>query len=322
MRKRILIISDIHYASEAEQARGAYESRLTRNPVKRALIGFYRDRIWHRAPLQSNYLLAKCLDRAPNPDLVVANGDYSCDSGYIGVSDAAARESARLCLGVLRERYGARLLAILGDHELGKKSLVGGNGGLRMDSWRRCVDDLKLQPLWSRREGRYALIGVTSSLIALPTLEPEALPEELESWRALRAGYLRELEAVWRGLPRDARIVLFCHDPTALPYLWQEEFVRERAAQIEKTIIGHLHSPLILWQSGLMRGMPVIPFMGHTVRRLSGALHDGRAWKHFHVTLCPSLAGIELLKDGGYLEMELDTEGREPLVIHRRHLPR
>jgi hypothetical protein len=40
------------------------------------------------------------------------------------------------------------------------------------------------------------------------------------------------------------------------------------------------------------------------------------------VRLCPSLAGIELLKDGGYLTAELDPEARSPLRVHRHRLPR
>lgn len=319
---RILIISDIHYAGPDEQARGAYESRLTTNPLKRALINFYRHYIWHRSPLQSNYLLEKCLDLAGPSDWVVANGDFSCDSAFIGAADPAARASAEICLGILRRRHGDHLFTVFGDHELGKKGLVGGAGGLRIESWHRCVEDLQLRPLWSHQEGRYTLMGVASSLIAFPVLEPEAVPEEVEEWKTLRAAYFRELETLWRGLPRDARIILFCHDPTALPFLWSQEFVRERSSQIEKTIIGHLHSPLILWQSAFLRGMPVIRFMGHSARRISQALHDARVWKYFHLALCPSLAGIELLKDGGYLEMELDPEGREPLRLHRRYLPR
>ena len=286
------------------------------------MVNSYRHYIWHRAPLQSNYLLEKCLDLAPASDWVVANGDFSCDSAFIGAADPAARNSAALCLGILRQRFADRLFTVFGDHELGKKSLVGGNGGPRIESWHRCVEDLHLNPLWTHQVGRYVMIGVASSLIAFPVLEPEAVPGEVEAWKTLRAAYFRELEALWRGLPRDARIVLFCHDPTALPFLWSEGFVRERASQIEKTIIGHLHSPLIFWQSGLLRGMPVIRFLGHTARRISQALHDARDWKHFHLTLCPSLAGIELLKDGGFLEMEIDPEGREPLRLHRRYLPR
>jgi hypothetical protein len=41
---------------------------------------------------------------------------------------------------------------------------------------------------------------------------------------------------------------------------------------------------------------------------LSEACH----WHPFHVRLCPALAGIEPLKDGGYCTVELDPEARQP----------
>jgi len=62
----------------------------------------------------------------------------------------------------------------------------------------------------------------------------------------------------------------------------------------------------------LLAGMPPIRFLGHTVQRLSTALSEARQWRPFHVRLCPALAGIELLKDGGYWTAELDPEARQP----------
>jgi hypothetical protein len=55
---------------------------------------------------------------------------------------------------------------------------------------------------------------------------------------------------------------------------------------------------------------------------LSSALHRAKYWKPFHVRLCPSLAGIELLKDGGYLTVELDLEANNPAQFRTHHLPR
>jgi hypothetical protein len=115
---------------------------------------------------------------------------------------------------------------------------------------------------------------------------------------------------------------LFCHDPTALPFLWREEAVRKRAVQIEQTFIGHLHSPLYFWNSRRLAGMPVINFLGPNVRRMTRALHEARIWKHFRVRLCPSLAGIELLKDGGYYTVTLDAEGEAAAVYRFHPLPR
>ena len=68
--------------------------------------------------------------------------------------------------------------------------------------------------------------------------------------------------------------------------------------------------------------MPVIRFLGHTALRMSTALHEARRWKPFHVRLCPSLAGIELTKDGGYLTAELDPNAHRPARFQFHHLPR
>ena len=58
--------------------------------------------------------------------------------------------------------------------------------------------------------------------------------------------------------------------------------------------------------------MPPVRFLGHTVARLSHALNQARYWRPFNVRLCPALAGVELLKDGGYCTLELDPEARQP----------
>ena len=58
--------------------------------------------------------------------------------------------------------------------------------------------------------------------------------------------------------------------------------------------------------------MPAVRFLGHTAQRLSMALREARLWKPFNVLLCPSLAGIELLKDGGFYTAELDLSGQQP----------
>src|SRR5207302_6601947 len=117
-------------------------------------------------------------------------------------------------------------------------------------------------------------------------------------------------------------VILFCHDPTALPVLWREDVVREKLPQIEQTIIGHLHSNLILRQSWLLAGIPRITFLGNTACRLSSALKEARHWRPFKIRLCPSLAGIELLKDGGFYSVELDPQARQPANFLFHPLPR
>ncbi len=320
--RTIVVISDIHYASPAEQARHAHETRVIRNPLLRLLVWVYRRNFWMRDPFAHNDILERFMATAGKPDMVVANGDYSCDTAFVGISDDAAFLSAASCLAQLRARFGPRLTAVLGDHELGKMSLFGGVGGLRLASWRRAADELGFEPFWLRAHGRYILVGVVSSLIALPIFEPETLVEEREEWWRLRGEHLKQIRSAFEALGVDQRVVLFCHDPTALSFLAQEEEIGERLDQIEYTIIGHLHSPVVLGASRLLAGIPALRFMGNSIRRMTEALRDARAWRPFNVRLCPSLAGCELLKDGGYSSLEIDTDGEHPVRWRIHPLPR
>jgi hypothetical protein len=208
---------------------------------------------------------------------------------------------------------------VIGDHEFGKMSLFGGQGGPRLASWQRAVDSLELDPLWRIDLGRWVLVGIASSLAALPVFEPELLPHERTAWHQLRAQHLSAIRHLFHGLEPDRRVVLFCHDPTALPFLWREGVIRARLNQVALTVIGHLHTRLIYWESRLLAGMPRISFLGNTVRRLSEALEQARCWRTFQVRLCPSLAGCELLKDGGYatLRLEPDANAIASFTIHR-----
>jgi hypothetical protein len=91
----VAILSDIHYAGAAERARGDdYEYRDLKNPFLRFFVSNYRHFIWLRHPLQHGHLLDRFINGVGSPDLVIANGDYSCDTGFVGLSDAAACESA------------------------------------------------------------------------------------------------------------------------------------------------------------------------------------------------------------------------------------
>ena len=317
------ILSDIHYASAAEQARGSdYEWRGLANPLLRLLVRLHRRFLWLRDPLNQNHLLDRFLARGEDFDYVIANGDYSCNSLFLGLSDDAACQSTRECLGKLRQKFGRNLRTNFGDHELGKISFFGGRGGMRLASWRRATQELAMEPFWRIELGHYVLMGLVSSLVALPVFQPDTLPAEWPEWEKLRAEHLSEVRQAFAALQPAQRVVLFCHDPTALPFLWREEAVRARLPQIEHTIIGHLHSNLILWKSRLLAGLPRIGFLGHTAKRLSAALNEARSWRPFNVRLCPALAGIELLKDGGYLTAELDTEAKHPVRFQFHKLPR
>lgn len=322
-RVALALCSDLHFASPAEQQRGEdFEFRAITHPLARFAARFYRHVLWMRHPLGNNPLLDTFLEETRGFEYAVGNGDFATDMAFVGLSDDATFDGARIALTKLRARFGGNFHATLGDHELGKLSFFGQYGGMRLASWRRAHAELGFQGFWRRDFGRYLLLGVTSSLIALPAFEPDLLPEEKEEWQRLRREHLGQLREALAGLPSDRRIVLFCHDPTALPYLGREAFVRDRLGQIELTVLGHLHSNLLLWKSRWLAGMPQLGFLGTNVRRISGALREARAWRPFRVRLCPSPAGIQLERGGGWCSLELDTTGGEPLVFRTHRLRR
>ncbi len=244
-------------------------------------------------------------------DLVVANGDYSCNVAQIGVSDAAAFASAEECLSKLRARFGHAFRATLGDHELGKTGLFTGTGSMTLASWRRATEDLGIEPFWRVQFGKYVLLGITSSLVALPVFKMDLAAGEGEAWERLRESHLAQIRDAFAGLKSGERVILFCHDPTALPYLWREITVREKISQLEQTIIGHLHTNLVLRAGRVLAGFPTISFLGKGARRISTGLGEAKLWKPFRVRLCPAPMGIQLLKDGGWLSVELDADATD-----------
>jgi hypothetical protein len=322
-RVTVAVLSDIHYAGAAERARGNdFELRAIGNPLLRALVRFYRHFIWLRHPLNQAPQLDRFLNEIAPVDYVVANGDYSCDSGFVGVSDPAVFRSAQECLGKLCGKFGDRVRFTLGDHEPGKLSLIGGSGGMRLASWRRATESLGIKPFWQLVIGNYVLMGVASPLIALPANQPDTLPEEWPEWQKLRDAHLTEIRTAFDALKPEQRVLLFCHDPTALPFLWREESVRRRLPQIEQTFIGHLHTRLILWKSRLLSGIPSVRFLGNSVRKFTSALHEANHWWPFKVRLCPALSGIELLNDGGYYTVGIDPTAKQPAKFTFHPLPR
>ena len=321
--RTLAVVSDIHYASAAEQARGQdYEFREIANPLLRLAAKLYRHYIWLRDPLHQSHLLDTFLANGDSFDYVIANGDYSCNTAFVGMSDDASFASAQECLRKLRHRFGDRFRATYGDHELGKKSMFGGRGGMMLASLRRTHNELKLPPFWQLEIGNYVLMGVASSLIALPIFESETLPSETPEWQRLRAELLEDIRKAFNAIKPAQRILLFCHDPTALPFLRLEPSVRARLPQIEQTIIGHLHTNIVLWESRLLAGMPPIHFLGNTARRLSTSLNQARRWRPFNVRLCPALAGVQLVKGGGYLTIRLDPSAREPAQFQFHRIAR
>ena len=320
MIARLLILSDVHYAGPLEQKRTRYETRSVDHPAARFLLNVYRRYIWLRDPFAHNHLLPALCDQAGEVDQVIGNGDFSCDSAFIGVSDPAARQSAELCLGYLRQRYGEKFHAVMGDHELGKKSLGGGKGGLRIDSLHAATYTLGIPQAWSFNIGPWRLIGVASSVLALPVLQPETLERDWMAWQEARAAHMDEIRRIFDSIQPKERILLFCHDPTALPFLAEHPSVAAKMPQLERTVIGHLHTPAIFGLAQRLAGMPRIDFLGTTPKRLSSALRRAKDWQPFHLTLCPSPSGLQLLKDGGFLTVRLDTDSADPLQIERHRL--
>jgi hypothetical protein len=315
--RQILVISDIHYASDGEKARWGHEARVIANPLLRAASRVFRHWIWLREPHGHNHRLGQLIEANPTPDRVVANGDFSLDSGFIGVSDPEAYESARQALDQLRTAYGSRLRTNLGDHELGKTSLFGGAGGVRLASWERAVEGLGIPGFWREDLGRFVLLGVASTPIALPVFLPEMLPAEREEWRRIASSLRDRVREAFAGLGPDQRVVLFVHDPSALPFLAELPEVQSCLDRIACTVVGHLHTPAVFRLGSRLAGMPTIPFLGNTVRRYSTALQQARVWRAFRTVLCPSPTGIQLLKDGGWLELSLSDDGIGRLEVRR-----
>jgi hypothetical protein len=319
----VAILSDIHHAGPIEQARGEdYEFRNIDNPVLRVLDRTYRYLIWMRHPLAQGRQLDRFLAEVGPADYVVANGDYPCDNAYGGASDPGSFQSMKECLGKLRARFGDRVRFTLGDHDLGKLTLCGRKGGMRLASWQAATQQLGLQPFWQLPIGRYLLLGVASPLIALPANQADVPPDEWPAWQPLREAHLAEIRAAFDALAPDQRVLLFCHDPTALPFLGREESVRRRLPQVEQTIIGHLHTNLIVWKSRVLSGIPPIRFLGRNIARFSSALHEAHYWWQFRVRLCPALSGIQLLNDGGYYTAHLDPAAARPAQFIFQPLPR
>jgi len=322
-RFQIAVLSDIHYAGPREQAEGDdYETRAIQNSFLRFALTRYREHVWLRHPLRQNGQLDRFLAAVPQVDYAVANGDYSCNTSAVGLSDDAAMESAQACVGKLRQRFGDRLRVNFGDHELGKLRLLGTRGGLRLKSWERGLEELGAQPFWRLDLGNYVLFSCVSTLITLPVFDHDILPAERDAWSKLREHHFTEVRAAFASLRPHQRAIFFCHDPTALPFLARDEVIQPKLPQIERTVIGHLHSNLYLRLSRLLSGMPVIHGFGHSIRRMSTAVNEARQWKPFRVLLCPSLAGIELFNDGGFLTLDLDAEASAPARVQFHALPR
>lgn len=318
---QVLVVSDLHWAGPSEQRRRGYEQAVIRDPFQRLLAAAWRKGFWLADPMAHNHRLDRIVERNPSPDVVVANGDYTVDSAFIGIADDPACESAGLCLQRLRATYGERLLVGIGDHELGKHSFLGGAGGPRFESWRRVGDRLGIEPVWRRDFGRYAFVAVPSTPMALPAFEPELLDGERALWHGLRERLVAQVRGLFAGIPEDRRIVLFCHDPTALPFLAELPEVAAALPRFDATVIGHLHSPFLFGVARRLAGFPEVRNLGSTMRRYTTALRQASSWRRFRIVFCPSPTGAERLKDGGWLTGAFEPDSSAPIAWTRHRLP-
>ena len=317
---RLLIVSDLHFASAGEKIRQHSDQAAASNLVQKLITRIWGHYFWLRSPCDHNHRLAEILKLEPERDWLIANGDYTVDNAFVGVSDNASHESAAECISQIRAAAPGRTLLNIGDHDLGKKSLFGGEGGLRIKSLERMTQSLGVPLVWNREIGPRVMIGIASSVAALPVFEEEILPEEKASWNEVRHDLLSQVRRIFEQLSPLQRIILFVHDPTALPALFQEPSVRARLSHIEATVIGHLHSPRVLMTANLLHGVPAISWLGLTTRRYTRALNQGRCWRDFKVVLCPSPTGMQIFKDGGYLTLNLTDDTSVRPVFERKRL--
>src|SRR5580700_2797466 len=103
----IAVVSDIHYAATEERARcvNFHLWRKVKSPAVRIVERAFHHFVWLRDHGAHNNLLDTFLAAAGQPDLVIANGDFSCNTAQMGLSDPAAFASAEECLGKLRARF-------------------------------------------------------------------------------------------------------------------------------------------------------------------------------------------------------------------------
>lgn len=328
---RIAVVSDIHMMGPAEiaHANQSYEELgKTQRPLRRTVRrGLYRirRRLWNGHLEWRHTAFLRALDAVEefHPDWLIANGDFGGDFGGVGLSHEATFDSAAIVVNLLRERFADKARFVFGDHDLGKYSTVLQAGGIRLSSLDRGEKRLGIPSFWSEVDEGVHLVGLNSSLFNLDLFLPEALVEEIPEWRRRREAHIKEVQESFESLPRKAEVILFCHDPSALDVLSRIPVVRKKLPQIRMTVIGHLHSPGLLWlarrASRLGRNWnPRYPVARIVAKGLAGV----RNWDLFRPVVCPSTFGTGHHVAGGLLLIERGRKGE--LVarrrrIHRRH---
>ncbi len=323
---RIGVVSDFHVMAAAEKghvleshkALGAGLPALQRKWRR----GLYRMRrlLWNTHPELREIAFERALNLMETfkPDWVIANGDYGGDHSGMGVSDDATFESAAHVVGSIRRRFPENSRFVFGDHDIGKYSTERREGGIRIASLHRGEKQLGIPSFWHEIDEDVHLIGVNSSLCTLDLFLPEALVDEVPEWKRCRAEHIEHVSHAFDGLPAKARVVLFCHDPSALHALSQVPIVKRRMKQIELTVIGHLHSPSLLKLAKLMPASkgwrPKYP----VARIIAHGLEGVKSWHQFNPVVCPSTFGTGHHFRGGLLFIEKDKHGK--LVARRRRV--
>lgn len=264
---RLAVISDLHVMGPGEHAQSLESVSFLghglprwRGQLRRGLNGF-RNQFWHSDADSRQACFHRALEKLAEyqPDWVVVNGDYGGDHRGVGLSDDHTFESVSLVLDIVRAEFPGRVLLVFGDHDIGKYSTIHRHGGIRLKSLARGEEDLGISSFWDRRLEGVRLVGVNSSLLSLHLFLPEALPEEIGEWERRRRRHLKQIRETFGGLPAGERVILFCHDPSALAELDKLPEVRRRLAQVEMTVVGHLHAPGLLRVHRMMRHLPAHP---------------------------------------------------------------
>lgn len=325
---KLAVLSDIHVLGPTELARAnaSYvELGLDAPPIQRRLRrGLYRvrRRLWNGHLEWRHTAFMRALEAVADfdPEWIVANGDYGGDYGGTGLSNAATLDSAMIVINLIRERFPARSRFVFGDHDLGKYSTVLREGGIRLGSLEAGEKKLGIPSFWHERDEDFHLIGLNSSLFTLDMFLPEALADEIPEWKRRREEHIEHVRHAFDGLPRKARVILFCHDPSALTALRQVPEIQARVSQVELSVIGHLHSPTLLWlaryAARLGKWKPKYPVARIVAHGLAGVSN----WEVFNPVVCPSTFGAGHHVAGGLLFIERDAKGE--LVVRRRRVHR
>jgi len=322
---KIAVLSDLHVLSPQESERSrriAQDLGVDRSLAHRTWergAHRVRRRLWNQRDEDREIRFLRALDdMAPfHPDWIVANGDYSGDTNGVGLSDAHTFESVSRVIDLLRRSFPDRCLFVMGDHELGKYSTVLKRGGIRLASLLRGENPLGLQSFWHLAEDPIHLIGVNSTLLTLPLFLPEALEAEIPLWQERRDQHLEDIRRTFSEIPPDGRILLFCHDPSALGVLAEVQEVRGRLGQIERTLLGHLHFPFLLHFARGLGRLPNWTPRYPIARIITHGAKNSKTWDLFHPVVCPSTFGLGRLVSGGWLLLDVSPDR---LTIHRHSI--